>query len=263
MRHTLDQIGRCDALFHFGARLPYSVDTIQAGAVTSYLAVNVAATVLLLETAERWQAKGVVFASSLPIIGKPERVPVSEDHPVCPEHPYLLSKYLAERCCEFFRKTGRVAVASLRIASPYGPGMRAGTVLPLFARLAIASQEIAIFGSGARMQNFVHVSDVVRAALSAAETGIPGIFNIAGSHAKSMVDLAQAILAVVPASASRVVFPGCPDPQDDYRWEIDLSRSASVLGFQPKTTLEAGLADYVAWIRSGGGTDYRWWSPCA
>lgn len=262
LRRVLGTIGRCDVMFHFGAKLPLAADQTEPGALTPYLATNVMATAILLETAASWGVQRFVFASSLPVIGKPELLPVAENHPVQPQHPYLLSKYQAELACEFLRRMGRVSVTSLRISSPYGPGMHRDTVLPLFTRRALESSDIQIYGSGARTQNFVHVSDVVRAALQAAETGEPGVYNVAGSHSTSMLELADSVVAAVHGSTSRVVFAGHPDPQEDYRWEIDISRSASCLGFRPEIGLAAGLADYVTWLRRGAPGP-RWWLPCA
>jgi len=260
LRRVLDGVAACEDVFHFGAMLPLPSHS-GAAALSPYLPTNVDATAILLEKAAAWNAGSFVFASSLPIIGKPVSIPVTEDHPVMPEHPYLQSKYLAEISCEFFNRKKWLSVSSLRISSPYGPGMNPGTVLSLFMRLARESRDIQLFGTGARKQNFVHVSDVVQAALLAAEPGRCGIYNVAGRRATSMRELAEAVIAVAPGSTSQVKFSGQPDPQDDYHWEISLARSARELGYQPQIDLVTGLTEYAASL----DTDHhaQWWLPCA
>ena len=57
------------------------------------------------------------------------------------------------------------------------------------------SEQIQWLGSGSRAQNFVHVSDVVDAALLAAETDNPGVYNVGGTETTTMQDLARLVVA--------------------------------------------------------------------
>ncbi len=253
----LHGIGRIDCVFHFGAVLPAQQP---APTVPQYWTVNALATVALLEWAGHSRVASFVYASGVAVVGAPEQLPVTETHPLAPTHPYLISKLAGELACETARRIGRCSITSLRITSPYGPGMPPTTVLPRFLRQAQDSEPLRWFGSGKRSQNFVHITDVIRAGLLAAQTARPGVYNIGGPSAINMRNLAETIIRLTPGSRSRAEAAGQPDPQDGWRWEVDLSRAATELGYRPSVTIEAGLADY---IRRGTvmGTPWQWWSP--
>ena len=245
--------GPMDSVFHFAALLP-AADT----SVEQYLVANCVATSRLLELAERMGARSFVYASSLPVIGTPEHLPITEEHSVRPKHPYHLSKLCGEMACEMARRMDNRNVSSLRITSPYGAGMTANSVLPRFVSKALQSEEVQWMGSGSRAQNFVHVMDVVAAALLAAETDRPGVYNVGGGETTSMQELARLITKLTPGTQSKVSASGKPDPEESCRWEVDLTRAAAALGYRPKVPLEQGLSEYIACMQSRQETARRW-----
>ncbi len=249
----LDDIaGSIDTLFHFAAQLP-SKDIPAA----QYLTANCLATARLLETSARSSIKSVVYASSLPVIGKPEQIPITEDHSTRPRHPYHLSKLCGEMACEMERRvTGRM-ITTLRITSPYGPGM-SSSVLARFVDRALSSEDVQWIASGSRAQNFVHVSDVVNATLLAAEKRTPGVYNVGGAETITMQDLARLVVRLAAGSGSKASSADGLDPEEEYRWEVDLGRSESCLGYRPKISLEQGLLDYIAWAKSKADAP-SWW----
>ena len=261
LQKNLGDIGPCQAIFHFGAMLPSRSQSGNSERLYKYLPVNVNATALLLEAGAQWKSSSFVYASGLPVIGKPGELPVDEDHPAKPEHPYLLSKYLGELTCEFFRRMQLVPVTSLRISSPYGPGMSQDTVLAKFVQRARCSRDIQLFGNGSRRQNFIHVTDVIKAALLASEGEKPDVYNVAGAEDTSMSELAQLIVKTVPGCTSKVVFSGGPDPQEDYRWVVNGSRAEIHLGFRPEICLEDGVRDYVSSLNEAD-SGLVWRNPC-
>ena len=249
----LHPAGTVDSVFHFGALLPAADPTIE-----QYLLANCAATSRLLEVAARMGARSFVYASSLPVIGSPEHLPITEEHSVKPKHPYHLSKLCGEMACETARRVLNRNVSSLRITSPYGPGMTQKGVLPRFVSKALKSEEIQWMGSGERAQNFVHVTDVVEAALLAAETDRPGLYNVGGSETTSMQELARSVAKPTRETGSNASASGKPDPEEGCRWEVDLTRTAAALGYRPQVSLEQGLGEYIAYMQSKQDTP-RWW----
>jgi nucleoside-diphosphate-sugar epimerase len=246
--------GSVDVLFHFAALLPSQESTPE-----QYLMANCLGTVRLLQTAVHLGINSLVYASSLPVIGKPEHLPITEDHPANPRHPYHLSKLCGEIACEMSRRTQGLRVSSLRITSPFGPGMSPNGVLAHFVRSALKSADIQWLGSGSRAQNFVHVSDVVMAAMLAAETDHPGIYNVGGNETTTMRELARMVAQLIPGTHSEMNAKGMSDPEEGCRWDVDLTRAASGLKYRPKISLELGLGEYIAWLRSGVGT-VHWWN---
>lgn len=137
--------------------------------------------------------------------------------------------------------------------------MTQNSVLPLFVKRSLASEKITWSGTGERTQKFVHLKDLLAACLSAAETQTPGVYNIGGHESIIMKDLAQLIRSPAPGSASQVFSAGSTDPQSDYRWEIDLKKARTGLGYVPQVSLRQGLKEYIEDMQSGR-TEDKWFT---
>ena len=244
-----------DVVFHLAAQLPVVQPPVDESV---YFKVNARATFQLLRLAVDAGVGSFVYLSSIGVIGRPEILPIHENHPARPEHPYFVSKLCAELYCEWVRSTENIRATSLRVVSPYGPAMPDGPVLAKFVRQALKSEDIFLHGTGERRQNFVHVRDVVQASLLAAETSHPGVYNVASGSSVSMRHLAEMILRLTPGSRSSVRASGKPDPQEGYHWDIDLSRSQNRLGYLPGVSLDAGLKEYLESARNDVPPS-RWW----
>lgn len=237
----------CEAIFHFAAHLPTPSSTATMAAI---MEVNVLGTAHMLDVFHQSGAEVFVYASSLPLIGKPTVLPVREDHPVVPETPYHVSKYAGELCAlEYARRTKRRVVA-FRISSPYGAGMKENAVLPLFLSRAMRGESIELHGSGSRVQNFVHARDVAGACVAALNRG-SGCYNLAGCESISMANLAALAMRVGGRGDGSIRFSGRPDPQEDYRWDIDISRLAGDLHFVPEVSLHEGCAELYDSMKKG------------
>lgn len=240
LEYSREEVGPIDAVFHLAARMPTSRDIEET---YDYLHDNVLGTTRLLLTFLRLEAAVFVYTSSISVIGQPLHSPVTEQHPTYPTHPYSVSKLSAELVCEQIRRSEHRSIASLRLTSPYGPGMPTNTVLPRFVQMAQASQDITLYGTGARTQNFLHVSDAVHACILSAQHHVSGIFNVGGPRDTSMKSLAELIVKLIPGS--RIAYPGIPDPQEDHRWAVDSRKAQQAFDYTPAVTLEAGLKDYL------------------
>ena len=251
LRQSLPE--KIDCVFHLAATIAGS-----AWPPSRYLAANGAGTSAVLEVAEACKVLSFVYTSTQLVIGKPERASFGVDHPMRPETPYALSKLAGEMACELFRRCGRVAATCLRLTSVIGVGMAAGSVLPLFGERALRSQHLTYHGAGARVQNFVHIDDVVRACVLAAAHPGSGVLNAGGGDSLSMKDLANLIVRLTPGSTSRVTASGLPDPQDDYRWIPELDSARAAIGYAPSVSLETFLPEYIESIAHPEPVE-RWW----
>ena len=251
-------IGKIDVVFHLAAAVPHAPEKKPDSG--SFFLTNALGTLYLSRLALELKADSFVYASSISVIGKPSRTPIDEDHPTAPLSAYALSKLYGELYCEWMRRTGLKRTFSFRISSPYGPGMGVNSVLPNFVRKALVSRDFGWMGQGKRVQNFVHVSDVVKAFLLAAEKNNPGIYNIGGPSSISMKKLAQKVKKLAPQCKSRIGSVGKPDPQEDFRWRIDSCLAHSKLGYDPQVALEQGLKGYIAHVQSKAATP-AWWEP--
>ncbi|MEO5533987.1 MAG: NAD(P)-dependent oxidoreductase [Pseudolysinimonas sp.] len=133
---------------------------------------------------------------------------------------------------------------SIRISSPYGPGMRHLNVLRRFVEAARAGDPITIFGSGERTQDFVHVDDIATAAIAAAEFAGGEPVVVASGEPVTMIELARLIVRIC-GSHSTIKYADEPDPQEQFRADYDLGPALDSFDWSPSIRLETGLRSLV------------------
>jgi nucleoside-diphosphate-sugar epimerase len=129
---------------------------------------------------------------------------------------------------------------SLRITSPFGPGMRHLNVLRRFADAAHRGDPITLLGTGARTQDFIAVSDVAAAALAAIDSPGGSPVVVASGEPVSMAELARLVVRI-SGSSSPIVHAERADPQAGFRADYDIQPAFDALGWTPVVRLEDGL----------------------
>jgi len=160
---------------------------------------------------------------------------------------YTASKIAGEHFCAMLSAQG-IQSASLRISSPYGEFANKQTVLNLFVKKALNGEDISIYGTGSRSQNFVYAGDVVQAIERCFDKDVSGVYNILGASNTSMRELAETVVATT-SSKSRIILGEKPDPQEGYSFphQID-ERTRRELGYKPAVDIAAGVKRYVNWL---------------
>lgn len=209
-----------------------------------YMSANVQGTVHVLEAARHAGVKKVVYAASSSCYGL-AAVPTREDHPVAPQYPYALSKYLGEMAVLHWEKVYRLPANAIRIFNAYGTRSRTsgtyGAVFGVFLRQKLAGKPFTVVGDGSQKRDFLYVTDVARAFLAAAETLISGeIWNLGAGEPQSvnrLVELLEGDVVHVPKR------PGEPD----CTW-ADIAKIRRELGWQPEVPFEEGVRRIVQHI---------------
>jgi len=232
-----------DGIFHLAAFVPkaFDYDTMRKS-----LMINMDSTLNMLEIFREKNRGVFVYASSSSIYGfSLGQQTATENSPVSPDNIYAAGKYFGEVLCEQFRRANNLCISSLRISAPYGPGLRNETVITRFIKLALSSKDLTIYGTGQRMQDFVYAHDIVDSFILAYEKKARGVFNIASGNSVSMKDLAEIVLKAIPDSNSKIVYPGIPDPQENYRPHISIEKAKKELGYIPRYSLFHGIKSYI------------------
>lgn len=185
----------------------------------------------------------IVFASSGgTVYGPLIQVPVSEDHPTRPITAYGVSKLACEHYLRFF-DTRSIETLSLRIANPYGPGQnirKAQGALTTFCHHAAQGLPIVIWGDGTVERDFVHVEDVAKALVLAADSPARGTeINIGSGKGASLNGLLDLIRQngfdpLVEYQEARAF--------DVPRSVLCIDRARDLLGWIPDIGLEKGIA---------------------
>jgi UDP-glucose 4-epimerase len=209
-----------------------------------YMDVNVQGTVRVLECARAAGVEKLVYAASSSCYGL-AATPTAEDHPIAPEYPYALSKYLGEQAVFHWHKVYRLPVNSVCIFNAYGTRVRTtgayGAVFGVFLKQKLAGKPFTVVGDGTQRRDFIYASDVARAFLMAAQTPVSGErFNLGTGEPQSinrLVDLLGGDVVHVPKR------PGEPD----CTW-ADIAKITSVLGWHPQVPFAEGVGRMMAEI---------------
>jgi UDP-glucuronate decarboxylase len=214
----------------------------------------------LLALSERADAR-FLLASTSEVYGDPEAHPQKESYwghvnPTGPRACYDEGKRAAEALTFDYARARRAEVRVARIFNTYGPRMRAddGRVVSNVVNQALQGEDITVYGDGSQTRSFCYVDDLVDGLvrLMAAEGRTVGPVNLGNPVELTVGDLVERVLAMT-GSGSRVVRR--PLPVDDpRRRRPDISLAASLLGWAPRTSLEAGLRETIAWF-SGIGSE--------
>ena len=239
-----------DGIIHLAASVPPSFYGEEA---RQCLFQNVKMTMNVLEVFRK-QGEGMfIYASSSSVYGYPRRLPVTEETPVQPDGFYPLGKFFGELLCQQYQKELDLPTVILRISAPYGRGMRRETVIKKFIRKALLSENITLYGTGSRSQDFTYIEDVTDAILQAYEAKATGIFNVSSGISTSMKELAETILRVLPNSKSRIVCASADDPQEGYRAAFSFEKARRSFGYHPKFSIARGIEEYARAIKEEAG----------
>ena len=222
------------------------------------MTANLVLTIRMLEAS--WTAgvqRFLVFGSST---GYP-----ATDHPVRedemwsgPTHPAYfgygwMRRYL-ERLSEFVASKSTMGIALVRPTAVYGRwdefDPRTSHVIPALIRRAVAGEDpFEVWGTGDEVRDFLHVTDLVRGSLlTLANHAICDPVNIGYGQTVRIRDVVAAILRAAGHAGARVVFDASKPTAIPVR-SVDTAKASRLLGFEPKVTLEDGLADTVQWYK--------------
>jgi len=234
--------GAVDYVFHFASPaspvdyMVHGVETLQVGSLGTFHALDVA---------RRYGAK-FFLASTSECYGDPLEHPQKETYwgnvnPVGPRSVYDEAKRFSEAATMAYHRYYKLDTRIVRIFNTYGPRMQLndGRVIPNFMKQALRGEDLTVYGDGSQTRSFCYVTDEIEGILRLARSPEHQPVNIGNPNEFTMVECAQRVLAVT-GSKSKLAFE--PLPQDDPKQRRpDISRARTLLGWEPKTELEAGL----------------------
>ncbi len=199
----------------------------------------------------------LVFPSSRLVYGKPEKIPVAENHPMRPESIYAIHKLTTEHYYLLYQRLYGLKSIIFRIGNPYGPYQKFGGhhygILNWFIHHAMTERKITIYGDGSQKRDFIHINDLVDVLIaSASNPNMPGkIYNVGFGAGASMKDAAEVVAKNVSGTELRFV----PWPELDKKIETgdyitDIGLLQRELGWMPKVDFESGIRMTVEFYKS-------------
>ena len=251
----------CDAVFHLAAAV--GVKLIVESPVRT-IETNVKATEFVLECANK-KKKKVLITSTSEVYGKSGAVPFREDGDLLlgattkGRWSYACSKMLDEFLALAYWNERKVPVVVVRLFNTVGPRQtgRYGMVLPNFARQALASQPLTVFGTGEQSRCFTHVSDVVAALAKRIEEpkAVGEVINLGNTEEISIENLAKLVRQHAGSDSPIKKIPYSEAYSEGFedmpRRVPDISKAGRLIGYQPTKSLSEIIDSVLAYQVQG------------
>ncbi|MCX7007000.1 MAG: NAD-dependent epimerase/dehydratase family protein [Kiritimatiellaeota bacterium] len=230
-----------DVLFHLAAMpgLMKSWTDFQ-----SYETCNIAGTQRLLEAARNARIKQFIHVSTSSVYGK--EATQGEDAPLQPFSPYGITKLAGENLCRAYTANFGLSFTILRYFSVYGPRQRPDMGYHKLINDLVRGEVFTIFGDGEQTRSNTYVGDAVAAAILAMEkrdAALDETFNVGGGEVVSL-NRVIAMLEELTGKKARL------ERQPPRHTAANIEKARRVLGYNPVTSLAAGLRAQVEWQRA-------------
>jgi dTDP-glucose 4,6-dehydratase len=247
----IDVDGPVDYVLHWASPaspidyLELPIPTLKVGALGTHKALGLA------------KAKKATFliASTSEVYGDPLEHPQKESYwgnvnPIGPRGVYDEAKRFAEAMTVAYRRFHGVDTKIVRIFNTYGPRMRVndGRAVPAFMSQALRNEDVTVFGDGSQTRSFCYVSDLVDGILRLIEAPVNDPVNIGNPQELTIEQIARRIIEMT-GSRSRIIYKPLPEDDPKVR-QPDITRARTLLGWEPKVSLEEGLSKTIDYFRS-------------
>jgi len=243
--------GPLDGVLHFASPaspidyLELPIQTLKVGSLGTHNALGLA------------KAKGARFflASTSEVYGDPQVHPQPESYwghvnPVGPRGVYDEAKRFAEAITMAYHRYHHIDTRIIRIFNTYGPRMRArdGRVVSNFVVQALKGEPLTVYGEGQQTRSFCYVSDEVDGIYRLFMSDLTDPTNIGNPNEFTVRQLAELVLKM---TGSKSKIEQRPLPTDDPKVrKPDITRARTLLGWEPRVSLEEGLSHTIAYFAS-------------
>ena len=213
---------------------------------------NLISSIQLLDKMVEMKIPKIIFISSGgTVYGDALYSPLDENHPTNPKVSYGITKLAIEKYLLLYQSLNDIQVNILRVANPYGERQsfnRSQGAVATFIYNAIQGKNIQIWGDGNVVRDYIYISDVSEAIVSAvAYSGSKSIFNISSSVGVSLNELVEKIeyalnkkITINFKKARSIDVPNCV---------LDNTLARNEFGWVPAVKINDGLQLTSKWIK--------------
>lgn len=240
-----------DVVIHLAAQagVRYSLENPHA-----YVDSNLVGFTNILEGCRHSQIEHLIFASSSSVYGKNTKVPFAVTDPVdTPVSLYAATKKANELMAHAYSHLYQIPTTGLRFFTVYGPWGRPDMAYYKFVKAIAEDRPIDIYNYGKMMRDFTYIDDIVEGIVKLiphpAKSRPPyKIYNLGNNNPVELQEFIATIETLMGKSAQKNFLPMQPgDVVATYADVDDLIRD---IDFQPTTSINQGLANFVAWYQS-------------
>lgn len=220
-----------------------------------YIDSNVVGHLAILEMCRHLpKLKHLVYASSSSVYGANQKLPFSVHDPVdTPISLYAATKRSGELMSYTYSHLYGIPATGLRFFTVYGPWGRPDMSAFLFTKAILSDQEISVFNHGDMRRNFTYIDDIVKGTVGCLDhppkenEAKSRLYNIGNNRSEALMDFIHTLEKALNKKA-KIRFEDM-QPGDVKETIADISDTTRDFGFVPKTNIEDGLNQFVAWYR--------------
>ncbi len=280
-RYTFVQGDICDAVFVDDLLRQYQVDTVVHFAAEShvdrsilgprqFVETNVMGTFTLLDAVRKYwiQEKGLPLddvrfhhVSTDEVFGSLSagEAAWTEESSYAPNSPYAASKASSDHLVRSYGHTFGLPYTLTNCSNNYGPFQFPEKLIPLIILNAIEGKPLPVYGDGQQIRDWLHVEDhceAIHLVLKKGKTG--STYNIGGENqpanltiVETICDILDEVLTDAQNKPHKNLINFVTDrPGHDRRYDMDIHKINTELGWKPRRTLAQGLLDTVNWYLS-------------
>jgi dTDP-glucose 4,6-dehydratase len=225
--------------------LELPIPTLKVGALGTHKALGLA----------KEKRARFVLASTSEVYGDPLEHPQKETYwgnvnPIGPRGVYDEAKRFAEAMTVAYHRYHGLDTKIVRIFNTYGPRMRVrdGRAVPAFISQALRGEDVTIFGDGSQTRSFCYISDLVDGIIRLMQSDENDPVNIGNPHELTIREIAETIVRMT-GSSSTLVYQPLPTDDPKVR-KPDITRAATLLGWEPRVGLEEGLTRTIEYFHA-------------
>lgn len=249
----VNEIGKdIDIIINFAAES--HVDR-SIGDPSQFIMTDVYGTYVLLEMSRKYSIDRFIQISTDEVYGEAIDEPCLEIDPLMPKSPYAASKAGADRLVFSYWATYNLPVVITRCSNNYGPNQYPEKMIPLFVTNALENKPLPVYGDGRNTRDWIYVEDHCQALdVTLHSKGVEGeVFNIGSGIEKSILDIAETILALLNKPKSLIKFV-TDRPGHVRRHAVDTRKIRNRLKWNSASNFSEALERTIKWY-----VDNEWW----
>ena len=188
-----------------------------------------------------------------------EGEPFKETTPINPSSPYSVSKACGDLLVKAYHKTYGLETIISHCCNIIGGSQMIEKLVPATIQRILNNEPIIVYDKGLQVREWIYTDDIVSAAMTVFEKGVPGeAYNIGSGNECKNIDMVLMIIELVCSKMKwssekykkildSIKYVGNARPGHDFRYAINHSKITKKLGWKPKVSLEEGLEKTVNW----------------
>ena len=253
-----------DTIVHFAAETHVDRSILGPG---QFIQTNVIGTYTLLEAARQsWMVDHTVpmdmvrfhHVSTDEVFGtlSPDDPPFNEETAYSPRSPYAASKAASDHLVRAYHHTYGLPVTISNCTNNYGPYQFPEKLIPLMILHARDGKPLPVYGDGQQVRDWLFVDDHCEAIWKILREGKIGqTYAIGGDNQPANLVIVETICEIMdevsgnsPHVPHRQLIKFVADrPGHDRRYDMDITKIRTELGWEPRQTLTTGLVQTVQW----------------